>query len=140
MVGNRGAAAEDGITECLHYRHMIDSLVRKPAAFERYRFREALFPTLIFRMTFDRLRAALPERDADIEYLRILHLAARTLESKVEHTLVSLLEADILPVAKEVKSRVAPEPTAVPEIPAPVVSLTEYDGLLGRVSVKGVAS
>lgn len=130
LVGQQGAR--------INYRHVIDSLIRKPAAFERYRFREAMFPTLVFRMAYDRLHAALPGRDADLEYLRILHLAARTLESRVEQALVTLLEADILPVADEVKSRVAPEPRAVPDIPAPVVSLTEYDGLLGRM--KGVAS
>jgi transposase InsO family protein len=122
----------------INYRHIIDSLVRKSAAFERYRFREALFPTLIFRMTYDRLRAALPERDADIEYLRILHLSARTLESKVEQALVKFLESGAVPMAQEIKNCVAPEPTAVPEIAAPIVSLTEYDGLLVRV--KGVAS
>jgi Mu transposase, C-terminal domain len=130
LIGQQGAQ--------INYRHIIESLIRKPAAFARYRFREALFPTLVFRMTYDRLRAALPERDADIEYLRILHLSARTLESRVEQTLVNLLEAGAVPVAKDVKARVAPEPTAVPDIAAPVVTLTDYDGLLSRM--KGVAS
>ena len=32
------------------YRHIIDWLVRKPGAFENYRYREELFPTSRFRM------------------------------------------------------------------------------------------
>ena len=34
----------------VNYRHVIGSLVRKPGAFARYRFREQLFPTLQFRL------------------------------------------------------------------------------------------
>ena len=37
----------------VNYRHVIGSLVRKPGAFARYRFREQMFPT----MTFPRLYA-----------------------------------------------------------------------------------
>jgi hypothetical protein len=42
------------------YRHIIDWLVRKPGAFERYRYRDELFPTSRFRMTFDLPGAAWP--------------------------------------------------------------------------------
>ena len=33
----------------IDYRHVIWSLVTKPGAFARYRYREELFPTLVFR-------------------------------------------------------------------------------------------
>ena len=39
----------------IQYRHIIDWLVRKPGAFEHYRYREELFPTTQFRMAYDRL-------------------------------------------------------------------------------------
>ena len=39
----------------VNYRHVIDSLVRKPVAFARYRFRQQLFPTMHFRLTYDAL-------------------------------------------------------------------------------------
>ncbi len=64
----RGHAAID-------YRHLIGSLVRKPGAFARYRYREALFPSLAFRYAFDALEGRHGGR-ADVEYVRILHLAA----------------------------------------------------------------
>jgi hypothetical protein len=44
--------------ECAHridYRHVIWSLVRKPGAFAAYRYREDLFPSLVFRKAYDGL-------------------------------------------------------------------------------------
>ena len=64
----------------VNYRHVIGSLVRKPGAFARYRFREQLFPTMRFRLTYDALKEWRGER-ADVEYVRILHLAATTMGS-----------------------------------------------------------
>ena len=59
----------------IDYRHIIASLVRKPGAFARYRFREELFPSLTFRAAYDALGRMHGER-ADVEYVRLLHLAA----------------------------------------------------------------
>ena len=66
----------------VNYRHVIGSLVRKPGAFARYRFREQLFPTMHFRLTYDALRQWRGER-ADVEHVRILHLAATTMAATV---------------------------------------------------------
>src|SRR5947209_8437779 len=63
----------------INYQHIIWSLVRKPGAFAAYRYREELFPTTTFRLAYDRLVCERPKR-ADHEYVRILHLAARTCE------------------------------------------------------------
>ena len=76
----------------VNYRHVIGSLVRKPGAFARYRFRAQLFPTMHFRLTYDALRQWRGER-ADVEYVRILHLAATTMEATVDSALSLLLEA-----------------------------------------------
>ena len=72
------------------YRHVIGSLVRKPGAFARYRFREQMFPTMTFRLAYDALREWRGER-ADVEYVRILHLAATTMETTVDSALALLL-------------------------------------------------
>src|SRR3984893_6193119 len=74
------------------YRHIIDWLVRKPGAFENYRYREELFPTSRFRMAFDGLHERLGSRGASKEYLRILELAAKESETKVDEALRVLLE------------------------------------------------
>ena len=113
------------------YRHIIDSLVRKPGAFARYRYREDLFPSLVFRRTYDALRAKRSERGADLEYLRILHLAARSLESAVAVTLEAFLEEGVVPDVDAVQAIVAPVQPEVPVLELAGVDLSEYDALLG---------
>ena len=77
----------------INYRHVIDWLVRKPGAFENYRYREDLFPTSRFRMAYDALRETAPSR-ASREYLAILELAARENEDLVDNALQALLEEE----------------------------------------------
>jgi len=73
------------------YRHIIEWLVRKPGAFENYRYQEDLFPTSRFRMAYDALREKTPGR-AVKEYLKILKLAADEGEVPVDEVLRDLLE------------------------------------------------
>lgn len=112
------------------YRHIIRSLIRKPGAFARYRYREELFPTLTFRRVYDQLCCWRGER-ADVEYVRILHLAASTLESRVESALLELLESRKRFDYAAVKAVIRPEQHIVPHISIPVPDLTVYDRLLG---------
>lgn len=114
----------------INYRHVVAAMLRKAGAFRRYRFRDDLFPTETFRRCFEALDAALPEREADIEYLRILHLAAKTMESEVEGAISQLLASGAVPRADLVKARVAPQQPTVPDLPAPTVELSKYDELL----------
>jgi hypothetical protein len=115
----------------INYRHIIWSLVRKPGAFARYRYREDLFPTVRFRRAYDALCGDKTVGWPDLEYLRVLHLAASTMESEVEAALDLLLDGGQTPLADTVKALVAPAKPEVPEMAVPAVSLAEYDGLLG---------
>ena len=120
----------------INYRHIIWSLVRKPGAFQRYKYREDLFPTPVFRLTYDTLSDAMAsEWTADVNYLRILHLAASTMEAEVETALEILLAEGTLPDADAVKDLVAPAEPEHPEIPVPEVCLDSYDRLLGEVTL-----
>jgi hypothetical protein len=114
----------------VNYRHVIGSLVRKPGAFARYRYREDLFPTLTFRRAYDALSERLPERRADLEYLRTLQLAAETMECEVETALSLLLDEGELPTAQATKEIVRPEAPVIPEISVSAVDLRIYDSLL----------
>jgi hypothetical protein len=73
------------------YRHIIEWLVRKPGAFENYRYKEDLFPSSRFRMAYDALQETAPGR-AVKEYLKILKLAAEEGETAVGEALRELLE------------------------------------------------
>jgi hypothetical protein len=77
------------------YRHIIDWLVRKPGAFENYRYRDELFPTSRFRMVFDVLQEKLGRPKGSKEYLKILELAAKDSEVQVDEALRALLEGGI---------------------------------------------
>jgi len=119
----------------INYRHIIWSLVQKPWAFAQYRYREELFPSLMFRKAYDALLEKNTGRGADIEYLRVLHLAASTMESDVEAVLERLLAAGTLSSAAQVKAAVSPVRPEVPAMEMPEVDLHDYDGLLGGEEV-----
>lgn len=119
----------------VNYRHIIWSLVRKPGAFRRYKWQEALFPTLTFRRAYDALLKWRGDR-ADIEYVRILHLAASTLQSQVEHALRQLLDGGERFEYIDVKVMADPEPQVVPEIHVRSPDLSVYDSLLHTPSAQ----
>jgi len=75
----------------INYRHIIHSLIRKPGAFENYKYREELFPTSHFREGYDDLQQHYPLK-AVKEYLHILHLAATYSETEVDLALQELLD------------------------------------------------
>jgi len=113
----------------IDYRHIIWSLVRKPGAFAQYRFREDLFPSLLFRRAYDALRERRGDR-ADVEYVRILHLAASTMESTVERAIGELLDRGEPFDYVAVKALASPETSAVPTIAIGAPDLARFDALL----------
>jgi hypothetical protein len=120
----------------IDYRHVIWSLVRKPGAFARYVYRDELFPTVTFRRAYDAICVVRSGIKADVEYLRVLHLAASTVEEDVERALTALLAEDAAVTADAVKARCTPSPlsAAVPKLEVPAVDLAAYDSLLGEVA------
>lgn len=116
----------------IDYRHLIGSLVRKPGAFARYRYQAGLFPTTVFRQAYDALVTRHGSR-ADVDYVRILHLAAHTSEHAVETVLADLLAHGTLRDSAHVKALVQPEVIAVPVCVLPPPDLTLYDACLQSV-------
>ncbi len=115
----------------LDYRHVIHSLVRKPGAFQDYRYKAEMFPTLNFRRTYDRLHEICVPRTADMEYLRILKMAADTTEEAVDGVLEQLLTKDVAPRWTTVEDFVcADRNDEVYELEIEPVRLEEYDNLL----------
>jgi len=115
----------------IEYRHVIDSLVRKPGAFKNYRYKQDMFPTHRFRMAYD-LLVEQQGSTADREYLSLLYLAARVNESAVDRALQYVLSQDDSLDVKHIKKMIEtttalPVPTEVTIIP---VELNHYDLLL----------
>ncbi len=141
FVGNRKQLQMPRLTgkhlHAINYRHVIEWLIRKPGAFAQYRFREDLFPSLAFRRAYDRLVALCNPRTADLEYLRILRQAARTMECEVEKVLLEL-EAHGLAPRWDTLMEFWPDPQApeVPDLAALAVELSAYDELLDATEVR----
>lgn len=116
----------------INYRHVIWSLVQKPGAFARYRYREDLFPTVTFRRAYDAITHGEPSTSTDLAYLRILHLAAATSEADVETAVAMMLDAKQVPEAEAIKDLIgAPrELAATQTMRALEVDLSSYDVLL----------
>jgi hypothetical protein len=115
----------------IDYRHIIHSLVRKPRGFRNYVFREGLYPRLVFRQTYDAL-VAHDDSKADLEYLRILHMAAADGEEPVANALEALRTEGVVPEYETVRERVrGPRtPTGVPDVQIELPDLSVYDRLL----------
>lgn len=97
--------------------------------------REQLFPSLVFRRAYDALSdACRTAYKSDLEYLRVLHLAASTMESEVEAALEVLLEQGVLPTSEAVRELVAPIDAEVPVLERPEVDLAVYDSLTPSLS------
>ena len=115
----------------IDYRHVIDSLLRKPGAFARFRHKEDLFLSPVWHLAFAELQKAMGERKGEVAYLRLLHLASKTMECNVEAALDLLLEAGEAPTPERVKEVMGVEqPPQVPELAPMEVDLTEFDDLL----------
>jgi hypothetical protein len=118
----------------IDYRHMIWSLVRKPGAFARYVYREEMFPSLVFRRAYDAIQTPHHGVKGDLEYLRVLHLAASTCEADVEAALSLLLGEGRAVTSDAVKALVSPSPRdELPAMAPPQVDLGAYDALLAEV-------
>jgi hypothetical protein len=115
----------------IQYRHIIDWLVRKPGAFENYRYRNALFPTHRFRMAYDWLKERKASKAAK-EYVGILHLAARRNETMVDYALRTLIDGEKTISIESIESIM----DSIDIIPSPAdvtigkIDLGLYDALL----------
>ncbi len=116
----------------INYRHIIDSLVRKPGAFENYVYREDLFPTSHFRMAYDALCRQHAGKRAVREYLKILQLAAQESEAAVQDALrVALTRGEAISFAAiQAAVKSSQQVPAVTEVQVAAPDLRVFDSLL----------
>jgi transposase len=115
----------------IDYRHIIEWLVRKPGAFENYRYREELFPSSRFRMAYDHLGERRGPATATREYLKILHLSAIEGETLVDGALRTLFESGDVISADEIEALLKKKSgRALTDVAVDAVDLDRYDRLL----------
>ncbi len=123
--------------ELIDFRHVIDSLIRKPGAFENYKYQHHLYPTTRFRMAYDMLLKQTAMKTAIKQYLKILHAAKHDGLDTVDDILRWILQEgmplsaaavlDLVAAKQQVKS-----PTEVAIQPP---DLSEFDSLLQHKDV-----
>lgn len=115
----------------INYRHIIDSLVRKPGAFAGYKYRSDMFPSTVFRVGYDSLVEHHPST-ADRQYVRILYLAATEGQERVEEALRHLIRVGGTVTEENVEelARAAKETPSPWNIQVDPVALSDYDALL----------
>lgn len=121
----------------INYRHVIDTLVRKPGAFENYRYKDDMFPTSQFRIAYDILHHQHGIKQANKEYLKILELAAKENQTAVNESLRFLINhadvIDFVTVKQMVKSE--QQPPAVTDVFIGDIDIEGYDCLLESAEV-----
>jgi hypothetical protein len=123
--------------EVIDFRHVIDSLIRKPGAFVNYKYVNHMYPTTRFRMAYDQLLKSTTESSAVKQYLKLLYAAKHEGLELVEEALRWFLATGATIAAADVLKMVAatqqlPAPTAV-TVEAP--DLSAFDSLLQHKEV-----
>lgn len=114
----------------IDYRHLVGALKRKPGAFARWVLRDAVFPRAVYRQTWERLAAALPERQACRTIVGLLVLAADGHEAQLADELEQLIELDQLPDLDALSALLAPPRRELPQVAVNLPALADYDELI----------
>ena len=86
----------------IDYRHVIDSLVKKPMAFFHSQIRDALLPNAQYQEIWQVVKSRLPSREASRLMVGILYIAAKiNCETALGDQVTELLQAGELPLLCE---------------------------------------
>lgn len=111
----------------IDYRHVIDWLVRKPGAFENYRYKDEMYPTSIFRAAYDALKETNPQRYVK-DYLEILKAASQNGEARVGQILKDLINKGTLSLKSVLEVLALPEKIVpIESVEVHAVDLNTYD-------------
>lgn len=113
----------------INYRHIIDSLLRKPGAFDSYQYKACLYPTPVFRKAYDLLQES-GIIACHKKYLEILHIAKLYGEEAVSLALKTLFEAKVLPVKDKILE-LLPAKKEIQDVIILEPLLADYDQLSG---------
>jgi hypothetical protein len=88
----------------IDYRHIIDSLVKKPMAFYKSVHRDALLPNACYKHIWQTISSKHSSREASRFMVGLLHLAAMTnREHELSEKVISLLDAGKEPTLMELQ-------------------------------------
>lgn len=116
---------------CVNYRHVIESLVRKPQAFRYSALRDDLLPNEDYRLIWRYVDEHLSAHHACGYIVRLLHLAATAdCEAVLGRYVLSQIERGELPTDIQCQQRFRADNKVVPLIAGKQHALSDYDQLL----------
>lgn len=116
----------------IDYRHLIESLKRKPGAFKGYRYRDSLYPSSIFKLTYEYFLKTAPLQSTKI-YLEILDMAAKNGQDRVERVLTHLFQEKEDVSLEEIQQQVLhyEQVRDVKDVNIEMPDLSGYDEIFG---------
>ena len=116
---------------CVNYRHVIDSLVRKPQAFRYSQLRDDLLPSPDYQRIWHYVDETLPCHKACRYIVRLLHLAAtQQCESALGRYVLKAIDLGGLPSELKCRQQFSAETRVIPIISSQQHRLDAYDQLL----------
>ena len=113
------------------YRHLIDTLVRKPQAFRYSQLRDDLLPSPDYALIWQHVDDVLEPHEACRYIVRLLHLAAQAdCEQVLGQFVLAAIARGELPDNLSCRRRFSHEHSVVPELHVVQHALSDYDTLL----------
>lgn len=114
----------------VNYRHVIDSLVKKPQAFRRSRLRDDFLPNQRYQRIWHQIDRQLSPQAACQWMVKLLHLAAhKDCELALADELEPQLKAGMVPPIAELQDRFGEPSGSLPELSVVQHALADYDDL-----------
>jgi transposase InsO family protein len=116
----------------INYRHLVESLMKKPQAFRFSRLRDDILPTLIYKKIWDFLEAKVKGRESCKLIVGLLSIAAKfDCEKLLGEVVLAQIEKNQRPNLEKLREKFSKgESLKPPEIQIEQHSLSSYDELL----------
>jgi transposase len=112
----------------IDYRHIIESLVRKPGAFQGSKLREAILPNENYRRIWNHVNGTMSNKDAGKFIVGVLYLAeTQNCESDLAHAIIKLIEAGSPLQLSELQNRFTKSKPSIDAINVPQHTLSSYN-------------
>ncbi len=112
----------------IDYRHVIQSLKRKPMALERLTYRHDLFPRAAYRHFFDQVKESVSKRQAcrlTVDFLALAHGC----EAGIADAIEASLQNGSLPDVESLRTRIAFQELSILHQDVAVVNLGQYSNI-----------
>jgi len=123
--------AQKTITYAINYKHVIHSLIQKPAAFRRCKYRDELFPNDNFRSIWNYLNKTEGIKIAPKLLLRLLKLAADyDCETELGYHVVDLIEKKHPLIIEKIENKFNSRSSKLLEVKCKQHDLSSYDQII----------